>query len=245
MIQIKQTVFLSFLFFSVCISGFWGKSNIQSTSSVSPDPSAMNQNLNLTLNISPKQFKTSFEIPKNWHVPIDRFKNFTTNFLNEKKYLLLGCTLLGGYCYICSFCVKGNKYLERTDTWASWKNSISYDALTMTSQEDLARELVLEIQRRYSSIENPTDFILPLISFIHSIDQEIETTQKLATAYTWFCRLHIQNLVPINEKLYQNIQNLHKKLIYLKNIFLSWAAEYKINHNKHQRRIPAYSISML
>lgn len=235
----------SFLLYSVCAHGFWSKSNIQNTGSPNADPSAMNQNLNLTLNISPKQFKTSFEIPKDWHVPIENFKNFTTNFLYEKKYFLLGCTILGSYAYLCSLCVQGNKYLERSDTWASWKNGISYDALTMIPPEDLAKELVLEIQRKYSSIQNPTDFVSPLITFIHAIDKEIETTQRLSLAYTWFCRLHIQNFVPINEKLYQTTQNINRKLIYLKNVFLSWAAEYKINHNRHQRRPPAYSPSML
>ena len=92
-------------------------------------------------------------------------------------------------------------------------------------------------------VQNPTDFISPLISFVQTIDKEINTLKKFIDAYWLITKLHTEKLLPVNIKQFATLNERYKKLLYLKNVFLSWAAEYKVNHNKNKRFMPAYELA--
>jgi hypothetical protein len=162
--------------------------------------------------------------------------------LFNKRYLIGASVLLGGYIYTCTYIVKANKYLERIDTWSNWRSDIVFDVLVTVPQTELAKDLVLEIQRRYSNAQNPTDFISPLIIFVQTIDMEISALKQFIDVYALITKLHAQKLLPINQKQFSSLHDRYKKLLYLKNVFSSWAAEYKVNHNKRKRLIPAYKL---
>ena len=113
----------------------------------------------------------------------------------------------------CNYFVQANKYLERTDTWASWRLDTPVDLLITIPQTELAKELILEIQRRYSNAQNPTDFISPLITFIQTIEAEIVKIKQYADVYRWITNLHLQSAFPINQKQFnllgRKIQKAH------------------------------------
>lgn len=207
------------------------------------DNDSMHQNLVLNLNYSPTQIKTAAQTASDKifsNLPIKEWQEKSSTFFHEKRYFIGASIILGGYVLACHYFVQGNKYLERTDTWAAWHSETPLDLLVSYPQLDLAKELILEIQRRYSNAKNPTDFISPLITFVKTIDEEIATVKQYSEVYRWAKQCYLHTIFPINQKQFNLLEEKHKKLVYLKNIFLSWAAEYKINHNKRTRSIPAY-----
>ena len=176
-------------------------------------------------------------MPENFfsNFPFKDWQNRTKFFLYQKRYFIGASLIIGSYVFSCHLIVKANKYLENPETWASWRQDIPHELLVTVPQQELAKDLILEVQRRYSNPQNPTDFLTPLITFVHTIDDEITMIKRLNFAYTWIKKLHIAYILPINEKLFCKVEEKLKKLIYLKQIFLAWAAEYKINHNKNKK----------
>lgn len=240
--HVKKFLITNILICTACHGYFWNRNDTSLIEKAVPDPNSMNQNLIVNLNYSPTQIKTPIMFPDNFfaNIPIKEWQTKTSSFLYRKRYFIGSSIMLGSYALTCNYFIKANKYLERTDTWSSWRPDTPVDILITIPQAELARELILEIQRRYSNSQNPTDFISPLITFIQVIEAEIIMIKHYAEVYRWITKLHIQPVLFINQKQFNALGEKYKKLIYLKNIFLSWAAEYKINHNKNKRFMPAF-----
>jgi hypothetical protein len=217
-----------------CFGPFWNRNDAHVVDQQIPNQDSMNQNLVVNLNYSPTQIKTPLSLPENFlsNLPLQQWQSQTRLFLYQKRYFIGASLLLSSYIYACHLIVKANKYLENMDTWASWRQDIPHELLVTIPQQELAKDLLLEVQRKYSNPQNPTDFLSPLITFIHAIDDEILMMQRITTAYTWTKKLHLDYILPINEKLFCKTEEKLKKLSYLKQVFLAWAAEYKVNHNK-------------
>jgi len=247
----KQILIVMFFAWAPCFGAFWNHNTTHVMDAGVPtvpiavvphDPNSMNQNLTFNLNYSPTQIKgtVNFSDKLFSNLPIKEWQSKVSGFLYERRYVIGTSIILGGYGLACAYFVQGNKYLERTDTWTSWHNDTSLELLISIPQAEFAKELILEIQRRYSNAQNPTDFITPLISFMQIINTEILTIKRYMTAYRWLKQLHLQNMFFINQKQFNLLDEKYKKLLYFKNIFLSWAAEYKVNHNKNRHPMPAY-----
>jgi hypothetical protein len=234
----KKIILIIFFAFTLCHGFFWDSDDSQFIEQVMPDES-MNQKLVLSVNYNPIQVKAPFMVPDNFlsNVSIKEWRSRTSSLIYDKRYLIGTAVIAGCYIYACHYLVSANKYLEQTDTWSSWRLDTSVDLLITIPQNELAKELVLEIQRRYSSTQNPTDFISPLITFIQTIDTEINTLKRYMQIYQWATKLCLHNLLPFNQKLFNNLGEKYRRNIYLKNIFLSWAADYKVNHNKNRQLI--------
>jgi hypothetical protein len=230
----KKCFFLCFFLTHVCATQAWFHSGSITQKPTIENPETMNQNLTLNVNFCPTQIQNPVLLPDKFFssLPFKQWSNRTVNFFNKNRYLLGASLLFGGYIVACNYTVQANKFLERTDTWASWHNEITAEQLMAINHKELAKELILEIQRRYSNPKNPTDFISPLIAFIQAIDKEILLLKKYITYYTWVQKLHLQGILPIQQKLLNKADDSYKKIMHVKNIFLSWAADYKINHNK-------------
>lgn len=238
----RRLLILGMILGSTCFGAFWHNNDTRIADQVLPDPNSMNQNLVLNLNYSPTQIKTPLVLPETFlsHLPLREWHTKTSSFFYRKRYFMGASAILGGYAYACHYFVQANKYLERTDLWASWRGETSLELLITIPQHELAKELILEIQRCYSNAQNPTDFITPLITFMRAIDLEIITIKKYLSVYQWLTRLQLQNLFPINQRLFNLLGETCSKLIYIKNLFLVWAAEYKISHNKKKRFMSAF-----
>jgi hypothetical protein len=198
----------------------------------------MRQQLILKVNFSPVQIHSPALLPEKFlpGIPFEQWKSQTVNFFYSNRYMVGISIILGCYIIACNYAVQANKLLEQTDTWTSWHSEMSAEQLMTIPDKELAKELVLEIQRRYSNPQNPTDFISPLIAFVRAIDREIETLKKYLTYYTWVHKLHAQRILPIQQKAVHKANDGYKKIVYVKTVFLTWAADYKINHNKAKVR---------
>jgi len=195
-----------------------------------PEP---NQNMTINFNVNQRQINVSSPLQDLWdQVSTSALPSELINFLYNQRYFIAGSAVLGTYVYICRECTRINRYVECCDSWGSWHKEYSLEVLLALPPQQIAQDLVIEIQRRYSNNANPTDFIGPLISFCKSIDYEMELVNHFITLYAFLVRIHLNVLFPLNIQKCASLADTLKRLQYIKNIFLAWAADYKIEHNK-------------
>ena len=165
----------------------------------------------------------------------------SSSFLQSNKRMLIGLGIAGSYACLCLKIIQVNRYLGDPALWSSWKQEYSLPALLAIPQKEIAYALLHDIQKRYLNSTNPADFISPLIHFVYAIDQEMTTIQSYSYLYTWLKRLRLTYILPINTKRFEHIQGRLNRLIFIKNLFLTWAADYNIEHNKQVAEEQNYS----
>lgn len=158
-------------------------------------------------------------------------------FLWEYKWRITGLTILGLYSYLAYQSIALRIYFSAHERWFNWNEFLSIDALCARSQDELGADLVKEIQRRYTSISAPTDFITPLIHFL----QEIETEEKALDLYlqlgSYIERLRICTITGYNSQLGQKCEIWRRRVGYLRATFMRWMADYKLKQNAATRSI--------
>ncbi len=161
----------------------------------------------------------------------------TTSFLSYNKYTLLAIGILGGYGYVCYTLVKANNILQSGRSWSAWKHHIEFSDLALTSQDDLARELLNDIQRQYINYENPTDFVSPLSHFA----QDIEKEQSLLSSYIKIgdiiMKCHASMLFPISADLIENAHKRLERLSFVRHVFISWSAHHNLQQNSVIKKV--------
>jgi len=158
------------------------------------------------------------------------------------KYRYRSAALMGGlvYGYILLEVMRGNRYLGRIDLWASWKKEVQLTDLLSLSQDLLAQELLIEIQRRCTNRENPADFIGSLVTFLRQIEDEIKYVSYLMKMYGTLRKVRLALLFPFNKGLFFHISDQLNRLIYIRTTFLNWAANYKIEQNSIRLALEEY-----
>ncbi len=119
----------------------------------------------------------------------------------------------------------------KPDTWASWKNKSDLDELQSISQAQLSRELVLAIQKKYQAADKIADFITPLMAFIVDVNSEMNHINSFIWQYESLKKIKLIALFPGYGKTVKLLREKLKRLLFLKNVFGSWMAEYKISMN--------------
>lgn len=201
----------------------------------------MNQNLTFNLNYSPTQVKIPLMLPPQFlhniidKIPVDTAKQWShraTGFITQRKYLLLAFSCSLGYIWLCHLCVKANAFIARVDTWSTWKRIYSFDELSHFDHAELTKELLIDIQRRYINHNNPTDFISPLIMFVREIEAELTILKRIQLLSRWSKRLFLTKILPLNSEVISHIDERLARLAFVNNLFLLWAAQYALEHNK-------------
>ena len=191
----------------------------------------LNMNHELTLNLH-------FPTPSLPTIPAESVSNVlfdtyeTIKHHNKKlAFLLIGV----GYLTACYQAYVGDNYSNQSELWANWRDDLSLEQLLSIPHDQLAQELLIEIQRRYITQGNPTDFISPLTSFLNSIELEIHKLEYYKRFNDWIQWLRISKLLPTKRKDGHIFNKQLQKLKYLKNIFLSWAAKYKLEQQEYKK----------
>jgi len=141
--------------------------------------------------------------PKMLEVPRESVSNVVSNAYdtikthNKKLALVI---VLAGYLITCYEIYSGDNYSEQTELWANWRDDLSLEQLLNIPHEDLTQELLTEIQRRYISQGNPTDFVSPLTHFLNSLENEIKTLTYYKQFNEWIHWSHISKLLPTKSK---------------------------------------------
>lgn len=151
------------------------------------------------------------------------------SFMSNNKLLMTA--LASAYAYGRTFMaiVQANHELARTNAWASWKSELFLDELKKQDQEALTKELLFEIQKRHTTAEKPADALLPFITFLSVIDEEISALNHYRSIQFWLESCHIIWLFPVNKSRFASASARLERLWFIKNLFLTWAAEYKLS----------------
>jgi len=164
--------------------------------------------------------------PENYHSLKNNLKDILWNY----PYYIAGTTILGTYSGISTLLFTDYYYMLQSTTWAHWKQNCSFEDLCTLLQKDLTHELLRTINERYYNADKPTDFAHPLIKFIHNIETEIKTYKRYLTVAQTIKKLRLITIFPTNDAKINEVTQLLERTLFIKHLFLSWLAEYNINH---------------
>ena len=161
------------------------------------------------------------------------YEAYETIRAHNKKLALF--FVMTGYLATCYQVYSADSYSEQAELWANWRDDLSLEQLLNIPHEQLTHELLTEIQRRYLSQKNPTDFISPLTSFLNTLDNEIKYLHSYKRLREWIYWTYLSRLLPNKTKTHHSFDKQLQRLNYLKNIFLAWAAQYKLEQQDHKK----------
>lgn len=143
-----------------------------------------------------------------------------------RNYLWYG--IGSAYAFICAALIRGNFYCNNDERWARWKQQLTTEELYAIPQPQLAKDLVVEIQRRYLNAANPTDYLTPLVRFMADVDSEATYLTRYLQIARAIRRCKLMIIFPINDGKIEQVQILQQRLQFVKHIFVSWATTHNV-----------------
>jgi hypothetical protein len=150
-------------------------------------------------------------------------------FLDAHKYKLLMASLAATYAAMYYQLLKDKHFIYKKDTWAAWKQNLSFDQLCELPSQELEKTLLHEIQIRYLDSQNPTNFISPLVSFVNSAQEEQHRIKRYLTYADWLKKFYLSKFFPLDQQTYLLAQDRLNRLAFVKHIFSSWAASFNMS----------------
>ncbi|MBV8661231.1 MAG: hypothetical protein JO129_03755 [Candidatus Dependentiae bacterium] len=178
-------------------------------------------------NLKEKFYEICLQQSKSAQKTSARIITWATN----NKLKALGMNLLLLYCYLSYQIYQANLIINHPNSWSNWHNSRTLDDLFATSQTNLEADLLFAIQTRYVDPVNPTDFIYSLVQSSISLHNEIKILQEQITRYQWLENCKCLRFFCIDSKELLLLKEKHRKLSFIKHLFSSWCANYKIDKN--------------
>jgi hypothetical protein len=155
----------------------------------------------------------------------------TIRWIKDNKLKTASIAILSCYSYIAYQIYQANGIINDLNSWSNWHNSRSLNDLFATPQATLESDLLFAIQTRYVHPVNPTDFIYSIVQASNSLQKEMLILQEQIARYKWLQKSRCMALFFIDEQEIASLQEKHRKLSFLKHIFSSWCANYKIDKN--------------
>jgi len=175
---------------------------------------------------------------KAWNVFYDDqqqvYQNIKTSIMNYIKNNKIQCsciTLSSIYAYISYQIYTNQKVAKDPASWSNWYNNYTIEELFSIPGEKIGNELLHEIQTRYADPDNPTNFIYSLVQFSKIIQTEIEALENQIKIYSWLQTAHCFQIFFVDADAITKIQTKIHKILFLKHIFATWYATYKIERN--------------
>lgn len=166
----------------------------------------------------------------------DRYSGFFYSIgfsLFEHRSFFAALGVVSLYAYAVYYALKAHSYLSNDHLWSRWKEEIAMQELLIEQRAIIANDLVLDLQRRYTFAENPTDFLTPFVYFMQDIEDELAMLQHYQKIEKALQKIRIRSFIPYYQTVFVTIQEKIERLLYVKNIFLTWAAEFKLaTHEK-------------
>ena len=153
-------------------------------------------------------------------------------WLNKNKYKIIPYSICSWYVGTWLLLLSSHYYFNQTGLWSDWQSTMSFAQLCVKPEQLLQQELIFDIQRRYVNQQNPTDFINPLVTFLSKINSEEKYINCYITLLNGINSLRLARLFLISEKKIKEIKLRKQQLTFVRELFLSWIAEYNINQSK-------------
>ena len=157
--------------------------------------------------------------------------NGIAGWIQNNKLQSASIGLLCCYSSIFYQIYRSNLSINDPNSWSNWHNGSSLEDLLATPQARLESDLLFAIQTRYVHPENPTDFIYSLVQSSNSLSHEMSILQDQISRYKWLETCYCMPLFFTNTQELSILQEKHRKLSFIKHLFASWCAAYKIDKN--------------
>ena len=152
-------------------------------------------------------------------------------FIGNNKIKCTCATLAAIYTYTMYQIYTNQQIMNDPASWCNWRNDLQIEKLLEASSEKTGLELLHEIQSRYADPTNPTNFIYSLVQFIRILQDEIEQLEKLKNLCSWIDAAGCSRLFFIDATTMATIQAKMHKILFIKHIFATWYATYKMDRN--------------
>lgn len=152
--------------------------------------------------------------------------------LKQLLWMIPTALVASSYAYFCYQILTLQRYLKQKMLWSHWRSDVTLDQLLTFPQEQLAKELLAEIHRRYFNKDSITNLVTPLTTFMTIIEQEEEKISYYIATVQRLHSLRINRLFPINAGAYRHAQEQLQRIAYYKNIFITWAHNYNAQQRK-------------
>lgn len=156
----------------------------------------------------------------------------------DHKFKLMAVVIGMAYGYLFFTAQKTNRYLYDDCLWSSWKKELPLEQLLSIPQKELAQELLDDIKTYYIDTNEPTNFLSPLATFIQETDAELIELKRCASFSSWVLWLKLSKLLPFDIQKKEIARERTQRLMYLKNLFSSWIAQYKLTSNVPKETFP-------
>jgi len=192
----------------------------------------------LTQNQASNSNSLAVNTPQTWNYIYEQVhKNYSDNkdillqLLDEYKITLSCSVILAAYTYILYQIHCSHIIIHDSRAWSNWNHGKTLEQLFAISQHQLETELLFAFQHRYIHPTNPTDFMYSLVQSSISLQQEIDLVQQQIQWYQWIIACRCSRVFFIDDAALVVLQDKQRKLAFMKHIFSSWCANYKIEKN--------------
>lgn len=151
------------------------------------------------------------------------------SWVYDHAYITAGITAAVVYSYLLYQIYQADSIIKNNNSWSYLYNNYSLEQLCALPEKSLESDLLFNIQVKYVDPINPTNFIYSLVQASNSLHKEIKLLEKQIQQYQWLERLYCMSLFFIDQKILHSTEEKYKKLCFIKHVFDTWCAKYKID----------------
>jgi hypothetical protein len=159
-----------------------------------------------------------------------------TSWLAEHKRVLLFAGLGGTYGYSQYALRRVALQLHDKYTWSLWRDvQYTLDELYAIQKDTVCVELIKDIQKKYMTCCLMNDFLKPISLFLVDIAQEEDYLQWYKKWYELSGKYYCRVLCFFDSSIVSSVDERLERLLYIKNIFMDWLSDYKLQSNNMQK----------
>lgn len=158
-------------------------------------------------------------------------KEFYDNNKRRIWLIVAGMTGVSAYLYLFIKLKKDSWFLSRRDLWSYWRSEKSLGELFEMDEEELVRQILFDIQTKYTKIEEVENFSAPLSVFFRELDKE----RKKLTNYVWWAKkiqcMHLSKLFLLDWQIVTVAEERLRRLAFLRSRIWNWISGKKVREN--------------
>ena len=166
------------------------------------------------------------------HLTKDMLLEQSQTFYEQYKKWFIPAGLCVVYVYVLYELTKGNQIIANHNAWAAWNDDMCLVTLAEIPEKKLYGELIVDIQKQYTDPLNPTDWVTPCIIFHEKLLEEQKILERYLRIGRWLESLKLSLIYPVNATRLEQAQEKLERLMFVRDLFFTWAANYKIDSNQ-------------
>jgi hypothetical protein len=204
------------------------------------DFTGRNANLNININVQPvgsqdaAQLTPTSTSPNSLTSPLRSLESLASSATRSVRDSFVTLSLVAAtslYALLYYDLYTTRRLLKNQESWCGWKQHCTLDYLATQPRQELNDQLLLAIQERYMSMEDPTNSTAPVAAFLPALNKEIERLERYCywakRTLSWYCAF----AVGVDKKMYEKAQEAIARLRFIKKIFIQWWATHNMQRH--------------